>query len=73
MIHGSSNHSIQRTPRVRSVCISELSGAGPMGLVGELRFMPVCECGFDFASAHRKGQRIESYATGSQRRVASEL
>jgi hypothetical protein len=24
--------------------------------------MPICECGFDFAKAHLKGQRIESYA-----------
>ncbi len=24
--------------------------------------MPICECGFNFAKAHLKGQRIESYA-----------
>ena len=24
--------------------------------------MPICECGFDFAKARKKGQRIESYA-----------
>ena len=30
--------------------------------LGELTFMPICQCGFDFAKAHVTGRSIESYA-----------
>ncbi len=30
--------------------------------MGELTFMPICQCGFNFAKAHATGRPIESYA-----------